>query len=575
MMKTRGETLARLKSGDSGDILIVGGGINGVGVLRDLAAQGIGATLVDMGDFASGTSAAPSRLIHGGIRYLEQGEFKLVRESVEERDRLLMNAPHQVKPLKVWVPALSWTGGTFQAALRFLRLVKDPGPKGALILKFGLAFFDSFSRQNRSMPTHRLIRRAEALREMPGLTAETKIVAQYYDAKIESPERLTLELVADTERACPQSLGINYVSLAGFENGEALLRDEISSETIRRRFRLIVNCAGAWIDGVDASLGINETLVGGTRGSHLVLDRPDLASALAETMLYFETPDHRACLIYRLDQRHVLLGTTDLRTEDPGDKDTTDEEIDYLFDVLSSVMPGSNCGRDDIAFAYSGVRPLPRTADGASGAISRDHVLKVYEPAGSRQAPVMTLIGGKWTTYRACAEQITDAVLKRLALPRKISTETLAIGGGIGFPRDGRGLATLIGKVAEAGGLAQARAATLVERYGTVAVKLSRHLKASDTLLEGAPAYSREEIAWIVETERVLRLDDVILRRTLMGFEGVASKTTLEEVAAIIAPILGWDEATRLAEIDRTAALLAQRHRAAAVAPPVRKASAG
>jgi len=561
-MKTRAEALAQLTSGQSGDILIVGGGINGVGVLRDLAAQGIGATLVEMGDFAGGTSAAPSRLIHGGIRYLEQGEFKLVRESVEERDRLLFNAPHQVKPLKVWVPALSWAGGTWQAALRFLRLVRDPGPKGALILKFGLAFFDSFSRQHRSMPKHRLIKRNEALSVMPGLTPDTKIVAEYYDAKIESPERLTLELVADAEKACGESLGLNYTKLVGFEAGEAVLRDEVGSSTIKRRFRMVVNCAGAWIDSVDANLGIHETLVGGTRGSHLVLNRPDLAASLGETMLYFETPDHRACLIYALDERHVLLGTTDLRTEDPGDRDTTEAEIDYLFAVLGSVMPQANCSRADIAFAYAGVRPLPLTTGGASGAISRDHVIKIYPPEGARDVPVLTLIGGKWTTYRACAEQITDAVLRQLELPRVATTDAIPIGGGLGYPREAKGLALLEAGLAQTGGLSRERARMLVARYGTIAKSLAAVLKTKgDTPLGHAPSYSRQEIAWIAGNERVVRLEDMILRRTLMGFEGFTSEEALREVAEILAETLGWNDAVTDREIASTLTLLQTRHR--------------
>ncbi|MBS9721586.1 glycerol-3-phosphate dehydrogenase/oxidase [Tianweitania sp. BSSL-BM11] len=561
-MQSRADVLQKLRSGDTGDILIVGGGINGVGVLRDLAAQGVAATLVDMADFSSGTSAAPSRLIHGGIRYLEQGEFKLVRESVEERDRLLLNAPHQVKPLKVWVPALSWAGGTVQAALRFMRLVKDPGPKGALILKFGLAFFDSFSWQHRSMPKHRLIRRDEALKTMPGLTEETRIVAEYYDAKIESPERLTLELVADAEKDCAGSVGINYMKLAGFADGEAILRDETDNSTIKRRFRLIVNCAGAWIDSVDANLGINEGLVGGTRGSHLVLARPDLAASLGETMLYFETPDHRACLIYALDVDHVLLGTTDLRTDKPDDRDTTDAEIDYLFDVLRSVMPQSNCKREDITFAYAGVRPLPHTSGGASGAISRDHVLKVYEPAGERDAPVLTLIGGKWTTYRACAEQIADAVLTRLKLPRKTKTESIPIGGGVGYPRDEKGLALLETSIAQSSGVSRERVGVLVERYGTTAKIVAAWLKQEgDTPLVHAPLYSRQEIAWIAKNERVVRLEDVVLRRSLMGFEGVADEAAVREVAEVLQQALGWDAAFRDAEIASTVALLHTRHR--------------
>lgn len=559
-MRQRDEALQALEQGESGDILIIGGGINGAGVFRDLAAQGIGATLVEMGDFCSGTSAAPSRLIHGGLRYLEQGEFKLVRESVEERDALLLNAPHQVSPIRVWVPALSWAGGTVQAGLRFLRLMKDPGPKGALILKLGLTIFDSFSNRNRSMPRHRLVNRKSALQTVPGLAGNIKIVAEYYDARLASPERLTLELLADAERDCAGSLALPYVRLAGIEGDTALLEDVISGRTYRKTCRFIINCAGAWIDEVDQNLGVSERLTGGTRGSHLVLKRPDLAEGLGSVMLYFETPDHRACLIYRLDNEHVLLGTTDIRTEDPGDKDTSEAEIDYLFEVLATVLPKARARRQDIAFAYSGVRPLPRQTGGAAGSISRDHTFRIFEPAATRKVPLLTLIGGKWTTYRACAEQICDIVLPRIGGMRRISTADLPIGGGKDFPKTMEGQKALAAQIAAPAGLSQARAEQLVKRYGTAAKQIAQELQP-DTPLESAPCYSREEILWITRNERVTRLEDMILRRTLMAFEGVAGSACVDEVGRIMASALSWTGERLRQETGATRLLLETRHR--------------
>ncbi|TRL42449.1 glycerol-3-phosphate dehydrogenase/oxidase [Rhizobium straminoryzae] len=560
-MRTRAQALDALERGESGDILIIGGGINGVGVFRDLAAQGVGATLVEMGDFCSGTSAAPSRLIHGGLRYLEQGEFKLVRESVEERDRLLKNAPHQVRPIRVWVPALSWAGGTLQAALRFLRLMKDPGPKGALILKLGLTIFDGFSIRDRSMPRHRLVPRRQAFAKVRGLANEIRIVAEYFDARIDSPERLTLELVDDAEAACPESLAIPYLKLVGVEGDTALLQDVLSGRIIRKRCRFIINCAGAWIDHVDRDLGIGEGLVGGTRGSHLVLKRPDLAADLGDVMLYFETPDFRACLIYRLDADHVLLGTTDIRTEHAGDKETSEAEIDYLFDVIRTVLPKARPRREDIAFAYSGVRPLPRQAAGAAGSISRDHTFRTFEPTGTRTVPVLTLIGGKWTTYRACAEQIVDLVLPRLGQDRRVTTADLPIGGGTRFPRDPAGLSALATELMRTGALGAGRAERLLKRYGTRAARMAASLRG-ETPLRSAACYSREEILWIAQNERVTRLDDMILRRTLMAFEGVASEACLMELADLLAPALSWSPERCQAEVDATRLLLENRHRA-------------
>lgn len=560
-MKSRAQILEQLKSGDSGLILIVGGGINGVGTLRDLAAQGIAATLVERGDFCSGTSSAPSRLIHGGLRYLEQGEFKLVRESVEERDTLLLNAPHQVHPLRVWVPALSWTGGTLQAMLRFLRLVRDPGPKGALILKFGLMFFDSFSWKHRTMPRHRLVRKKEARTALPGLSDEVKIIAEYYDARIESPERLTVELIEDAERDCDQSIALPYMSLQELVGDVAILRDELTGEVHRKTCAMVLNCAGAWIDHVNHHLGITKPLVGGTRGSHIVLNRPDLAAELADVMLYFETKDHRACLAYRINDDHILLGTTDLRTEDPDDRQITEDEINYLFEVLTSVMPHANLEWDDISYCFAGVRPLPHQTNGSAGAISRDHHFKTYEPEQKRPIPVVTLIGGKWTTYRACAAQLTDLVLKRFGKARQVSTESLPIGGGRDFPptEELRRLFKL--EVAAHANVSTERSDILFQRYGTRSKSVAKLLRTEgDVPLRSAPTYSWQEILWLLVHERVTQLDDLILRRSLLVFEGFASSALCREIAAIAAPVLHWDEAETERQISLTEQILEKIH---------------
>lgn len=562
-MRTRVEAIAALKAAAAGEpILIVGGGINGIGLFRDLSLQNVPALLVDKADFASGTSAAPSRLIHGGLRYLETGEFALVRESVIERNHLLGNAHHLVKPLPVWVPAFNWFGGVLSAGLRFLKLKKTPGAKGILVVKLGLVFFDRFGRANSTMPGHRIVSRGELRRRMPGLSPKVSAVAEYYDARLVHPERLALELVKDSERDCPASAAVPYMALAGSDGETVVLRDELSHEEIRLRPRLVVNCTGAWADEANRQLGIEGRLIGGTRGSHLVMRRPDIARQLADGMLYFETRDFRACLVYALDADHILLGTTDIRAADPDQATCSEEEIDYLFDVLEQVMPGSAAGREEIVFAYAGIRPLPYSGEAATGAISRDHFLREFEPDGTRRFPVSTLVGGKWTTYRACAEQIADRVLSRLGLKRRRSTLDAPIGGAANFPNDAAARQEITRRLAAHYALDEAVAAALVRRYGNQAEDVAKRVAADGgESVDETGLYRAGEIRWIVAQERVTHLADIVLRRTLMPFENAVTQASLERIAQIAGEVLGWDAARRQQEISATVATLEGRYR--------------
>lgn len=542
-------------------IVIVGAGINGIGLYRDLALQGVPAVLIDKGDFSSGTSAAPSRLIHGGLRYLETGEFALVRESVVERNQLLINASHLVKPLPTWVPAFSWFGGAFSALLRFLGLKKTPGAKGIMVVTLGLIFYDWFARGNRTMPKHRVVPRAASRRQMPGLSPSVCAVAEYYDARLVHPERLALELVKDAERDCPASLALPYVSLAGLEADTLTLHDELSGERFTLKPGAVVNCAGAWADAVNRSLGIDQRLIGGTRGSHLVMRRPDIAAQLADCMLYFETHDHRACLVYALDHDLILLGTTDIRDDNPDNPACTDAEINYLFEVLEEVLPGSNAKPDEVVFAYAGIRPLPWSGASSTGAISRDHAFKVFEAGEGRPFPVMTLVGGKWTTYRACAEQNCKVLLDHLGKPHLRSTLELPVGGSVGLPKDSDGLRAFAADVARQSGVDEALAAVLVRRYGSQAADIATEVAKSPRELAGNPAYRDGEIRWIIRQERVTHLADVILRRTLLPFENGLSPTLISEIGAIAASELGWSDERLRQELLATSALLSKHYR--------------
>ncbi|PYB71166.1 glycerol-3-phosphate dehydrogenase/oxidase [Rhizobium wuzhouense] len=563
-MRNRDEVLQQLRTASSGaaHILIVGGGINGIGLYRDLALQDVPAILIDKGDFSSGTSAAPSRLIHGGLRYLETGEFELVRESVIERNHLIRNAPHLVKPIPVWVPAFSWFGGMLSAGLRFLKLKKTPGAKGILVVKLGLVFFDRFGRKNQTMPAHRLMSKRESKRRMPGLSDKVCAVAEYYDARLVHPERLVLELVKDAERDCPQSIALPYVSLDATHGSRVRLKDEISGETFTVEPQLVINCAGAWADEVDRRLHIEKRLIGGTRGSHLIMRRPDLARQLGNGMLYFETKDFRACLVYALDTDNILLGTTDIRVTGPEEARCSDEEIDYLFDVLEQVLPGAKASRDEIVFAYSGIRPLPWSGDAATGSISRDHALHAFEPEPNRPFPVLTLVGGKWTTYRACAEQICDTILKRIGMVRRKTTLSQPIGGGRQFETDKKGLVQAIKEIVLASGLPTDIAATLYRRYGTEAQMVAAMMAGSGAkIADSGDLYAKDEIRWILRHERVTRLADIVLRRTLLPFENAITPAVIDGIATAAAGELGWSDVRRAEEIAHTTSLLTQHYR--------------
>ncbi|MFW5329669.1 glycerol-3-phosphate dehydrogenase/oxidase [Hydrogenophaga sp. ZJX-1] len=560
-MRSRDVLLKQLKAEPSVDVLIVGGGINGVGLLRDLAAQGVGAVLVDRADFCSGTSAAPSRLIHGGLRYLETGEFALVRESVEERNRLLGNAPHLVVPMPVWVPLSSWFDGLLTAPARFFGWTRTPGSKGALVTKIGLVFYDWFGRLIGNVPRHRLVRGAPMRQAMPSIAKSVKLAAEYFDARLVHPERLTLELIADAEEDCPAAMALPYVALETQRGGEVHLRDQLTGASFGVRPKLVINTAGAWVDEVGQGLGQNHKLIGGTRGSHLVLRHLALARELGPRMIYFETADHRICLAYCIAEDLVLLGTTDIRTNDPDDNRCTQAEIDYLFKVLKEIMPAIVVGREHMVFTYSGVRPLPNEEGVVAGAISRDHSIREWPAEEGRPYDVITLVGGKWTTYRACAAQIADRVLQRQGKSRVKDTDDLPIGGGRDWPTSDAQMQAHIASLQTLVKLDTRVLALLCERYG-VACEDVASLVAEDgaTPITDLPDYFSGEMRYMAQQQRICHLADVVLRRTLLAIEGRCTQPALRMMAAVIGEELGWDGERQAQEVADTMGLLLQRH---------------
>jgi glycerol-3-phosphate dehydrogenase len=559
-MQQRQATIERLREHPEIPVLIIGGGANGAGTFRELALNGVDVLLVERGDFCSGASAGSSHMLHGGIRYLENAEFRLVREALRERNLLLVNAPHLAKPLPTTIPIYHWFSGLFNAPLKFLGLRNQPAERGAIVIKAGLIMYDLFTRNNRQTPTHTFRLRKATLARYPAMNSDIVCSATYYDAWMPSPERLVLETLMDGLAAGPHAMALNYVAVEDGQDGRVMLRDAQSGEALVVQPQVVINAAGPWIDFVNRAMGRETTFIGGTKGSHLMLDNDALLAACNGAEIFFENDDGRIVLIFPLLGK-VMVGTTDIRIDHPDQAVCTEDEIAYILGLIPKIFPGIPVTRDQIVFTFSGVRPLPHSDKAYTGNVSRDHSIEVLEANESLRFPVFSLIGGKWTSFRALSAQTADAALARLGRARTVHTDHLAIGGGRDHPMTEAERGRWVADLARETGLDAARVTTLLERYGTQARAVALYLAAgADAPLAAAPDYSRREIAYMAAHEHVQHVDDVLLRRTSLAILGDHSAALIAEIADILAEELGWSAAQREAEIARVGALLRERH---------------
>jgi glycerol-3-phosphate dehydrogenase len=578
-------SVQKLRRRRHAQVLIIGGGINGVGTFRDLALQGVDVALVERGDYCQGASGASSHMIHGGIRYLENGEFRLVQESVVERNRLLRIAPHYVKPLQTTIPIFTTFSGVLAAPLRFLTHKQQGKPKerGAFLIKLGLSMYDFFSRDGGTVPRHQFRGRKRALAELPRLHPDVKYTATYFDASVHNPERLTLDVLQDGEKAGAaggqRARASNYVSLVSMKGAAGAdstgtastvtgstvqLRNELTGEVFDFTADVIVNTTGAWVDVTNQAMGAASSFMGGTKGSHIVLDHPELLAACNGREIFFEHTDGRIVLIYPMGDR-VLVGTTDVDADMAEDAVCTEAEIDYFFDLIGHVFPGLAVDREQIVYTFSGVRPLPKHDATQPGFVSRDYRIERRGPAQEAAtagggAVVLSLVGGKWTTFRALAEHLSNDVLAELGMERKVSTAKLAIGGGAGFPASEDGVQRWI-KAHMSAGRDATRVAGLLTRYGTRAEEVIGFLDgAPDRLLHSTRELSVRELEFMAQNEQIGHLVDVLIRRTSLAFRGLVTGELLNEVADILSGPLGWDAATRAFEISHTQEVLERFH---------------
>ncbi|MCX7520956.1 glycerol-3-phosphate dehydrogenase/oxidase [Microbacterium sp. STN6] len=553
------EVVAAIRNAPHAQVVVIGGGINGIGTFRDLALQGVEVVLVERGDFASGASSASSHMIHGGIRYLENGEFRLVRESVHERNGLLKIAPHYVKPLRTTIPIFSTFSGIMAAPLRFLthrqgKIVE----RGAFLIKLGLTMYDAFSRDGGTVPRHVFRGAAASKRELPRLNPDTKYTATYFDASVHEPERLALDVLMDGLASGPHARAANYLEAVGVADGGVRVRDTLSGDEFTITADVVVNASGPWTDLTNEALGGETRYMGGTKGSHIVLDNPELLEACAGRELFFENSDGRIVLIYPLRGR-VMVGTTDLEADIRQPARCTEEEVDYFFDLVSHVFPDVAIDRSQIVFRFSGVRPLPRHDDTQPGFVSRDYRIVPTTPAGLNGATVLSLVGGKWTTFRAVAEHLAGDVLALLGRERRVSTNGLAIGGGRGYPTTDSARRDWI--AANGAGVGRGRAEQLLARYGTRAKQVIAFLEEhGDRALTHTDELTSGELVFIAENELVVHVADVLLRRTSMAFDGRVDAAVIDEIARELGSILGWSDARVRDEVAAARAVMTEEH---------------
>ena len=539
--------LQHLRDNPSAQVLIIGGGINGLATFRDLALQGVDVVLVERSDYCSGASAASSHMIHGGVRYLENGEIRLVKESLQERNRLLKAAPHYVKPLKTTMPIFSILSGLISAPFRlFTHAQGKPKERGALLIKVGLLLYDTFGRNGGTMPRHRFLGQKKSKAEMPWLNKDVKFTATYYDAAMENPERLALDVLFDGLAAGSNARSYNYVSASARSGGKTVLKDMLTGEEIAFTADVIVNTSGPWTDMTNQNLGFDTGYMAGTKGSHIVVDNKEFLEACDNREIFFENRDGRIVLMYPILGK-VLIGTTDIPHDMNEPALCTDEEIEYFFKLVAYVFPNIKIDEDQIVFKYSGVRPLAASGDINPGVVSRDY--RIVRTSPENDVPVLSLVGGKWTTFRALGEHLSSDVLKLLGKNRVLSTQELPIGGGKDFPTTTE--AQQRWAEDHRGSVSNERALQLLLRYGTRAKAVLEYIAAKpETMLKHSSGFSDSEIQFVVKNESVYRLEDLVKRRTNLAFTGAISKSSLQELASILQKPLGWDASKSSSEVS-------------------------
>ena len=505
------------------DAIIIGAGINGAGIARDAALRGLRVLLLDKGDIASGTTAWSTRLIHGGLRYLEHGELGLVRESLRERERLLHIAPHLVRPLPLLIP-----------------LYAD-ARRAPLVVRAGLFIYDLLS-FDKTLASHRTLTRAEALKRAPGLATEAlRGAALYYDAQVEYAERLALENALDAVGHGASVLTYARVTRINEESGRVCgveFDDLLAGGSYRARGAVVINAAGPWADEIAAVVHPPlKRMVGGTKGSHIVV--APFASAPRDALYVEAQADGRPFFIIPWHELY-LIGTTDVRYAGDLDKVVPDKtEIAYLLAETNRVLPSAQLTRTDVLYAYAGVRPLAYRPAGATDSITRRHFIHDHAP---QLDGLVSIVGGKLTTYRELARQAVNLIYKKLRrAPAACLTAERPLPGAACTD-----FKTFSARFKTESALPVAMNERLLRIYGTRAVEVLRLAEDDAELRAPFSAESNAlgaEVLFAFRAELAATLSDCLLRRTMVGLSRALGLDAVEHAAELAQKYLGWDDA--------------------------------
>ncbi|MEL6909951.1 MAG: glycerol-3-phosphate dehydrogenase [Cyanobacteria bacterium J06598_4] len=516
------------------DVIVIGGGINGAGVARDAAIRGLKTIIVDKNDFASGSSSWSSRLIHGGLRYLEYFEFPLVRESLKEREVLLRTAPHLVAPLQLTIP-----------------IYRDRSRPYWKIWA-GMILYDIFS-FDKTLPVHRMLPEAKFQQLFRSLDGDNLAGgSQYYDGQVTLAERLCLENIISAQNAGADALNymeVTELTIKDSRIADVVCKDKLTGESVTisgSKDAVVINTAGPWIDRVcqRGSKAGEQTVIGdgkkngGTKGSHIVVE--EFPGAPGSTLYVEAKSDGRPFFIIPWLGKY-LIGTTDLAYKDDIDNIKADNaEIDYLLQETNSVIPTANLKRDDVKFTYSGVRPLPNSEGKKPGSITRKHIIFDHRKEGVNN--LFSLIGGKLTTYRNVGEEMVDAILKRMKRsPRPCQTDSLPLPGCI-LPRDKR-IQQAIDKYESI--LPIEVIDHLFYMYGARAIEvlaLTEENPALRELISPDLQDIKAQIVYAVESESAQNLVDILRRRTTLAMNGEYGMNLLPVVTETLQKHCGWNQ---------------------------------
>ena len=514
-------------------VVVIGGGINGVAVARECARAGKRTLLLEQNDFASGVTSRSTRIIHGGLRYLEHGEIDLVRESVRERERLLRERSHLVHPL------------------HFLFLLNEKSQRSVMKVRAGLWLYQRIAGKKAAEPGEIELRRVEQALD----AGHQWSILNYEDAQCEFPERLVAEWLTEAAEAGAVIRNHCEVLAINVTQGRArgvLFRDRISGKDQRVDAAWILNCTGPWADRICARSSVRtpKPLLGGVRGSHIVLPR---FSGSPTAALYTEASDGRPVFILPWNEQ-VLVGTTEIPdTADPGKTAPSNEEVEYLLKTVAQLFPKAKLTSRDIKYAFAGVRPLPHSPSEKPSAVTRRHVLHDHEENGA--ARLISVLGGKLTTAAALARECARKIGLAVQEPKAI-----AVGPGTSLDpmMDEEVIA-----IAQAGSISQESARGMVEWHGKRAMEIARMALVSADLRAPICPHTSHIVAEVVEAYRkefALTLADVLLRRVPVALGPCWSESCSREAALRVGAVLGWDDHTlgsnlESFEIERTSFL--------------------